>query len=112
MGLPGDLTTCIVTGKLLDPAGGPLTGVVTFVPSAEVTDATGRVVIPAVEQPYPLSADGTFRTAPLAATDNADLSPESWQYVVTISLTGAPEFTVTCAVPQAVSPVDLSALIG
>lgn len=112
MPLPVDLATVVVTGKMLDPAGGPLVGTVTFTPSAEVTDAFGRVVIPAVAQPYPISADGTFQTAPLAATDNADLAPESWSYVITIALTGAPEFTLTCAVPQAVSPVDLSSLIG
>lgn len=112
MPLPADLHVVTVTGRMLDPAGSPLTGVITFLPSAEVTDATGRVVIPAVEQPYPLSADGSFRTAPLAATDNTDLVPETWQYVVTVALTGAPEFSFTCAIPQAVSPVDLSALIG
>lgn len=111
MPLPGDLATVVVTGTLLDPAGGALTGVVTFTPSAEVTDATGRVVIPATPQPYPLSADGTFTAGPLAATDNADLVPETWTYGVTVALTGAPEFSFSCAIPHTPSPVDISALI-
>ena len=112
MALPGDLTTVVVTGRFLDPAGVPLTGTVTFTPSAEVTDATGRVVIPAVTRSYPLSAQGTFTSGPLASTDNADLLPESWSYAVSVSLAKAPEFSFSAAIPHAPSPVDLSALIG
>jgi len=112
MTLPGDLTTVVVTGRFLDPAGVPLTGTVTFTPSAEVTDATGRVVIPAVTRSYPLSAQGTFTTSPLASTDSADLFPESWQYVITVSLAKAPEFSFSCPVPHTPSPVDLSALVA
>jgi hypothetical protein len=112
MTLPGDLTTVTVTGRFLDPAGAPLTGVITFTPSAEVTDATGMVVIPAVTRACPLSAQGTFTSPPLASTDNADLSPESWEYLVVVSLRGAPEFSFSCAIPHTPSPVDLSALIA
>lgn len=112
MPLPVDLATVVVTGKMLDPAGGPLVGTVTFTPSAEVTDAFGRVVIPAAPQPYPLSADGTFSAGPLAATDNADLVPETWTYTVAAEFTGAPGFTFSCAIPHTPSPVDISALMG
>ena len=112
MTLPGDLTATVVTGKFLDPAGDALTGRVTFTPSAEVTDATGMVVIPAVTRSYPLSAQGAFTSDPLASTDNADLAPESWEYVVTVSLAKAPEFSFSVAIPHSPSPVDLSALIA
>ena len=111
MALPGDLTTVVVTGRFLDPAGVPLTGTVTFTPSAEVTDATGRVVIPATPRSFPLSAQGTFTSDPLAATDNADLLP-GWTYLVEAELTTAPGFSFSCALPSSPSTVDLSALIS
>lgn len=111
MTLPGDLATVQVTGRFLDPAGSPLTGEVAFTPTAEVTDATGRVVIPDTGVVFPLSAQGTFISSPLVATDSPDLQPEAWSYVVTVTFLAAPGFSLACLLPQAVSPVDLSALI-
>ena len=113
MALPGDLSTVTVTGTILDPAGVPLRGgaTITFTPSADVTDATGRVVIPATPRTFYLSAQGTFSTLPLAATDNADLSP-AWTYLIEADLAGAPGFTFTAALPSSPSTVDLSALLA
>ena len=109
MPLPGDLNAVVVTGNFQDPAGFPQSGTVTFTPSAEVTDATGMVVIPPVPRIYHLLS-GAFTSDPLAATDNADLSP-AWTYEVTVCLTGAPGFSFSCALPHTTSPVDLSALL-
>ena len=109
MTLPGDLNTVTVTGEFLDAAGTPQAGTVTFTPSAEVTDATGMVVIPPVPRTYVL-LKGLLSAGPLAATDNADLSP-AWTYEICVSLADAPEFSFSCAIPHTPSPVDLSALL-
>lgn len=110
MTLPGDLTTCRVQGTYLDSAGFPQQGTVRFSPSAVLADATGSVVIPMATRVYSISAQGTFETDPLVATDNATISPQGWQYQVIVTIAGLPpqEFSILLATSG--SPVDISTI--
>jgi len=109
MGLPGDLTTVLITGTFKDAGGVPLLGSVTFTPSAMLTDATGLTVVWDVPKCFPLTY-GTLTTGPLAATDNADISPSGWTYTVTVAIQGAPLVTFSCLLPSSPPEVDFSAL--
>jgi len=110
MPLPGDLSTVTVTGTFRDAAGAPQLGSVTFAPSANLTDATGEVVVWATPRPYPLAA-GILAAGPLAATDNADLSPSGWTYAVTVAVQGAMPDTFWAPLPSSPSTVDFTALV-
>lgn len=110
MTLPGDLTTTQVTGTYLDSAGVPQTGRITFTPSAVLTDPTGSVVIPMVSRVYQISAQGTFETDPLVATDAATISPQGWQYRVRLSITGLDPQAWTILLPASGVAVDISGI--
>ena len=109
MTLPGDLTSTTVTGRFVDAAGVPLAGSVTFTPSADLTDDTGSVNVPAVTRRYVLTR-GSFQTDPLISTDNDTISPSGWTYEVCISITGLPPLTYSILLPSSPSTVDLSAV--
>lgn len=81
MPLPVDLTSITVTGNYPDGSGNHLFGYVTFTPSTDLTDPTGHVIIRAAPIPAPL-VRGSF-SIQLACTDNADLSPSGWYWIVT-----------------------------
>lgn len=108
--LPGDLATTTVTGTLYDCAGEALAGRVTFTPSAPVSDATGEVVIP--QKPRGFWLLGGRLSATIAATDNANLAPAGWDYIVTVEIDGLLPYSFSALIPHAPSPVDLSALTG
>lgn len=110
MPLPGDLSTVTVTGRFLDATGLPLRGKITFTPSAVLTDATGQVIV-SEGRTCDLNA-GSFTSPPLAATDNADLSPQGWTYAVVIALENTAPLAYSLAIPHEPSPVDISALIA
>lgn len=109
MTLPGGLATVQVTGEFLDASGQPLTGRVTFVPTADLTDPGNSVVIPAITRAYTLSR-GRFTSDPLVATDNGSITPTGWAYTVTVSLADLDPISYEILLPQATTPVDLSAL--
>lgn len=93
-----------VTGSFPGAAGS-----VTFTPPA-VTDLTGTIsVLGPGAYTYQLSG-GSFTTAPLLATDNAGLLPESWSWLVTVQLTGSPAYSYSVLLPHSPSTVNLSAL--
>ena len=111
MALPGDLTTITVTGSYTDGAGNPQGGVVLFTPSSELTDQTGKVVIGTTPIPATVSSTtGTFSQAGLACTDNANLYPESWAWVVTVAVPGAQQTFNTYLPSSLGSTVDISQL--
>ena len=109
MTLPGDLTATTITGRFLDAAGVPLQGAVTFTPSADLTDDTGSVNVPAVTRRYVLTR-GSFQTDPLVSTDNDTISPSGWTYEVCITVGGLPPLTYSILLPASPSTVDLSAI--
>lgn len=109
MGLPGDLTTCVLTGTFADPAGNPMRGTVTICPNATLSDATGNVIIPQLQRAWQLF-NGSFTSSPLVATDNSDITPANWGYLVQVALQGVPSYQFTVLLPTSGSPIDLSAL--
>jgi hypothetical protein len=86
--LPGDLTTITVTGSYSDGAGNPQSGSVLFIPSNSVTDQAGKVIVARVPVAVSL-AGGSFSLAGLACTDNANLIPAGWWWVITVAVAGA-----------------------
>jgi hypothetical protein len=108
--LPGDLTTTTVTGTFTTVAGVPVVGTVTFTPSSTLLDPTSQMVFPTSAACYPLSSQGSFTSDPLIATDNVDLEPQDWLYVVKVELQDLQPYTFTTALPSSPSTVDISAL--
>lgn len=88
MALPVDLTTIIVTDTYEDLSGNPLSGTIEFSPSVQVTDATDNIVFGPEPIVAALDAEGTFSQV-LPCTDNADLSPAGWEWVIVISVEGS-----------------------
>jgi hypothetical protein len=85
------------------------TGSVVFTPPS-VTDLTGTIpVLGPGSYTYQLSG-GSFTTAPLLATDNAGLLPESWSWLVAVQLTGSPAYSYSVLLPHSPPTVNLSAL--
>ena len=89
MALPNDITTVTVTGKYLDGAGNPQSGAVTFTPSNELTDLSGKTVLAQVPIVSSLGTLGTFSQPGLACTDNAGLQPSGWWWVIGVAVPGA-----------------------
>ena len=110
MSLPGDLTTSVVVGTYVDSAGVPQAGRITFTPSTILADVTGSVVIPPVTRSYTISAQGTFTTDPLVATDCATISPQGWQYEVVLSIAGLQPQSWNILLPASGSPADISGI--
>ena len=100
MTLPSDLYSVTVTGSFRDAAGQALAGTVYFTPSTTLTDSTGNVVIPAYTKPYPLTG-GALATAPLVATDCADIEPTGWTYLVTVALQNLQQYSYNVLIPAA-----------
>lgn len=111
MALPGDLTTITVTGTYLDGAGNPQGGTVTFTPSSSLTDQTGKIVLAKVSTVVQVSSStGTFSVSGLACTDNANLVPAGWAWVVSVNIAGASQ-TFNTYLPSGLgTTVDISAL--
>jgi hypothetical protein len=114
------LATVTVTGTILDASQQPLNGQVTFTPINNLTDAAGNpvpgsvtdrtdaIVIPMTGVAVQLNR-GKFSVA-LVPTDVAGLIPAGWQYQVTISIPGIPDYSFTTLLPSTPNPTDLSAL--
>lgn len=114
MPLPGDLTTITVTGTYLDGGGNPLTGHVTFTPTADLQDSTGHVVLRAAPL-YAYLTSGVISIV-LPCTDNATLNPAAWAYTVTEALSDGsqslPNRSYTIQVPHTLgTTVDITTLI-
>ena len=86
-----------------------LGGSVSFTPSTDLTDATDGQIIRAVPTSSPLYA-GTSSIA-LINTDNANLSPSGWYYIVTETINGAAVRSYNISLPAALgASVNLAAL--
>ena len=80
MPLPGDLTTITVTATYSDGTGAPLYGYITFTPSTDLTDSTGRVILRAA--PIVANLVKGAISVTLICTDNATVSPSGWSWAV------------------------------
>lgn len=82
------LNLITVTGKYLLLNGNAAVGTVTFEPSTVLLDTVGNEVIFPSITTVTLALDGTF-TISLPATDDPDIGPTNWSYVVTERIIGA-----------------------
>ena len=87
MGLPNDLTLITVTGTFTTITGTPLSGQVNFSLTTPVEDSTGKVIFNAFTQSAVLNGAGSMSIV-LPCTDNADLNPPNFSYLVTEAIQG------------------------
>jgi len=108
MPLPGNINTITVTGTYVDFNGVAMSGSVTFTPPAELIDVAGTTFLspgPITEQ---LDSNGHFSVV-LPCTDNANLAPQGWVYIVTENVRGLRSYPLT--LPHTLgSTVDLSTI--
>ena len=108
MALPSDLTTITVTGTYTTITGTPLQGQVNFSLTTPVEDSTGKVIFNAFTQAAPL-VNGSISIV-LPCTDNADLNPTGFSYLVTEVIPGLGRAYYVQLPHTLGSTVDLSAL--
>lgn len=109
MPVPGNLTTITVTGTYVDFNGNPMTGAVTFTPSADLVDAGASEFLSPGPITLQLDSSGHFSTT-LICTDNTNLQPPGWVYIVTESVRGTRTYPI--ALPHTLgSSVDLTAVV-
>jgi len=108
---PTNLTMITVTGRYLTADGAAAAGRVKFTPSVPTADGSGdpAVIFPLAPVVVTLDGDGAFTTE-LAATDDADLSPNGFTYLVVEAITGAPQRAYSIALPGSDTTVDLAGL--
>ena len=87
MAMPANVTTVVVAGTFITPEGTPSTGTVTFTPSRWLTNSGADVAIPNSSVTKTLGTAGNF-TVTLPVTDDADLQPGNWYYVVSENVDG------------------------
>jgi hypothetical protein len=108
MPLPGNVTTITVTGTYIDFTGQAMTGSITFTPPAELIDASGTTLLSPGPVTLQLDSNGHFSVV-LPCTDNVNLLPLGWVYVVTENVRGLRSYPL--ALPHTLgSTVDLSTI--
>jgi len=109
MPFPSDLTLITVTGTYANITGSPLSGQVNFSLATPVEDSTGKLIFNAFTQPVPLNSNGQMSIV-LPCTDNADLNPTNFSYLVTEVIPGLGR-SYWIQLPHTLgATVDLSAL--
>lgn len=112
MPYPANVATVTVTGTWArsDGSSTPSTGNVTFVPNVRLADGTTGQLIEQVPLVAPL-VNGAI-SAVVIATDDPDLAPSGWAYVVTENIDGQAPVTRILQFPAAQSPVNLATKEG
>ena len=87
MAMPANVTTVVVAGTFITPEGTPSTGTVTFTPSRWLNNPGADVAIPNSSVTKTLGTAGNFLVT-LPVTDDADLEPGNWFYVVSENVDG------------------------
>jgi len=114
MPLPGDPNRITVTGTFEDGEGNPLSGSLTFTPSADLVDPVGAVIVRAEAVTARVVA-GSMTPQALLCTDNSSIAPSGWTWSVSEFLGGEssnlPTRTYSVFLPHASgSTVDLASL--
>ena len=87
MTLPAAVSTATVVGTFLDLAGNPATGTVTFEAApCRLVDSADDVILLGLPIVATLDVAGHFEIE-LVATDDPDLNPVDWTYLVTERVT-------------------------
>jgi hypothetical protein len=106
MPLPVGLSTVTVTGTYTHPDGTPFIGRLLFTPQpAVLTSATHGVLILGTVEAVAVSG---VVTATLLATDDPDVTPSGWTYLVQERWHDAPGRTYPLSLPAAAPAVDLA----
>lgn len=110
MALPAGISTVTLTGKFMQLDGAVAAGSVSFSTKQAVADGTDNVMLPKGSVTVELDGTGAFSVV-LPATDDAELSPNGFSYVVVEQLT-TPKQTRSYEIqlPAASPTVDLSDL--
>src|SRR5688572_16513501 len=108
MPLPPGLSTVTVTGTYTHPDGTPFTGKVLFTPQPTIltSAAHGVLVLGTVEA----AAVAGVVSVTLLATDDPDVTPVDWTYLVQERWYNAPGRTYPISLPAAAPAVDLSGI--
>jgi hypothetical protein len=101
MPLPANVTTVTVVGTYLTPDGQPSTGTVSFKPSAWLTNSGDNSAIPNSTVTKALDAAGSFSVV-LPITDDPDLAPGAWSYVVEERIEGLTNW-YTILIPSSIA---------
>lgn len=107
--LPGDFTLITITGKFIDLAGNPVQGTVTFTPSyTKVLDDTANTVsIVPITLTATLDVTGAI-SINIPATDDPDVIPVGWSYLVSYNFTDGFKQSYSIVVPFDGGSFDLS----
>lgn len=108
MPLPGNVTTITVTGTFVDFAGVAMSGSITFTPPAELIDAGASAFLSPGPVTLQLDSNGRFSVV-LPCTDDANLAPSGWAYIVTENVRGLRSYPLV--LPHTLgSTVDLASI--
>lgn len=103
MPLPANVSTGTVTGKLTKSDGNPSIGIASFHPNVRsLYDAALNIVLAGWFQRVVLNGSGAFSIV-LAATNDVDLTPAGWLWIVHIELDDQPNIDFSMAVPASTS---------
>ena len=96
------MTLNLVTlqGTYLDGEGNPLSGELQFTPSAQLADTVDSQVLRQVSVTATLDDNGHF-SATLYATDNANITPAGWCWILKELITGLPAYSWNFFLPYA-----------
>jgi hypothetical protein len=111
LSFPVDVTTITVTGTFLNGAGSPQAGAVLFTPTATLTDTTGKIVMTQNAITASVSSTTGEMSVTLACTDNANLIPKGWNYLVNVAVSGAVQQFYANIPSTYGASVDLSQLV-
>lgn len=108
-----------IVGRYLAPDGTPVGGQLRFIPSVRVADAAGNEVIPPLPIFATLDGSGYFAVN-LACTDNPDVTPMGWTWVMDELFPGGSgysgnpgvRFQLPMSAPSTVQIGDLTSVIA
>lgn len=98
-----------LTGHYETAGATPISGTVTFTPSTALQSSSNSMIIQTETVTATLDGTGAFSVT-LLATDASGVAPTGWTYQVVEQFTGGIGRTYSIQLPQANSPVDLSAI--
>lgn len=93
MALPANVSTVTVTGTYVDLLGSPVRGNINFTPRTNLLDADSATTLIASTITVTLDANGQFTTV-LPVSDDPDLTPIGFSYLVQETFTGGRTFDI------------------
>lgn len=108
MALPADISIVTVTGTYIDGDGFPESGFLTFRPSVDtVRDPANNQVVKLIIGQATLDGDGKI-SIDLVATDDPDIIPTNWYYIVTERISGRDQRSWYITLSSALTTIDIA----